>query len=424
LQHFTKQGSFIVKIHWAGKMFCAGFFFASAPLQGASPQPLLPAAQQPARGDRIESIRVTRPFTLEQLRTKPDSTVVVSADGKQSATVGELRRRVDARQRELATMQPGKFLTGGFAQTRSPRGIRAVSLFQQSMIQETRLAQSVRTKPVSGKSFAGVQEKLRSRELVTPQPGISSVNNKIRGYIVSPRSYLTIKGLEFGDAVGNVNVIGAHFPGGGIGLRIVDWRKDEIYVLVPPEIRGVVDHDVSMQVITRSNKTFRLGDGKFIAAREEIVVPSNLTQIIDFRSATVWPGAMNNLGIVYRWKTGESINCPLPGKDSLISLPDVKGADPKRFFLGRGFVVVGLNASWGRTDAGNGDGWGYAGSRTFTPGYGFSDWYGDNQERIDVSWGVWRSHRSPDVLLSGFDDCQSMYQLAVVLSGPAGVAPF
>src|SRR5258705_1185 len=119
----------------------------------------------------------------------------------------------------------------------------------------------------------------------------------------------------------------------------------------------------------RSNRTFAPGDGTFIAAREEIAVHSNLAQITDFRSASVWPGAMNNLGIVYRWKTGESIDCPLSGKDSLISIPDVRGAGPKQFFLGRGFVVVGLNASWGRTDAGNGDGWGFAGSRTFTPGY-------------------------------------------------------
>ena len=131
---------------------------------------------------------------------------------------------------------------------------------------------------------------------------------------------------------------------------------------------------------------------------------------------------MTNDGIVYRGKHGESIDCPAPGQDTLIG-PDRPG-HPKSILSARGFALVGLNASWGRTDSGDGDGWGGAGSRTYFPGYGFSDWKGLYQEAIQVRWGVWRSHSSPKILLPGNDFCASSYQIEVVLFGAAGVAPF
>jgi hypothetical protein len=392
------------------------------PSQPQKLQPSSPVGSQPVQIDRVERIRVTRGLTLDRLLTKPDATVVISADGKQSATVGDLRRRFDARQRGITNIQAGKPLTGGFGKVRFPRGVKSASILQQSVIQETTLAESLRSKQVARKAFSSVQQGVVSKELITSQPGISSVNNKIRGYIVSPRSYLTIKGRDFGGTIGRVNVIGSYFPSGGTALRVANWRTDEIYVLVPPEIRGVVDHPVSIQVITSAGQTFRFDDGKFVAAREEIVVRTNIPQMISFESPRGWVSAMSNEGFVNRYKSGESVDCPAPGQDRLRG-PD-RYAYSRSIFAGRGFVLVGLNASWGRTDSGNGDGWGNAGSRTFFPGYGFSDWYGQDQEIIDVSWGVWRSHMSPEIFLSGYDICSSSYQIEVVLSGPAGVAPF
>lgn len=386
-------------------------------------QPIPPAAKQPAQVNRPERIRVTRGLTLEQLLAKPDATVVISADGKQNATVGALRRRFEERQRAIAAIQAGKPLTGGSAKVRFPRGVSSANLLRQSVVQETTLTDSVRSEQVARKAFSNVQQGMVSKELITPQPGISSVNNKIRGYIVSPRSYLTIKGRDFGGTLGNVNVVGSYFPTGGTALRVVTWRTDEIYVLVPPEIRGVVDHPVSIQVITSAGQTFRFDDGKFVAGREEIVVRTNIPQMISFESSPRWPGTMGNDGSVNRFKRGESIDCPAPGKDRLRG-PD-RNAYSRSILSGRGFILVGLNASWGRSDSGNGDGWGFPGNHSFSPGYGFSNWYGQDQEIIDVSWGVWRSHMSPILITeSGSDFCSSSYQIEAVLSGPAGVPPF
>ncbi len=92
---------------------------------------------------------------------------------------------------------------------------------------------------------------------------------------------------------------------------------------------------------------------------------------------------------------------------------------------GRGFVVTGLGAHFGRTDSGEGDQWGDAGSRTFLPGYGFSNWYGEKGNKIDLHWGTWRSHSSSSFggLSGPYDWCVSSYQIEVSVQGPLGV-PF
>src|SRR5688572_1767151 len=125
----------------------------------------------------VERIQVTESTKLEDLLAKPDATIVVSADGKQSTTVGDLRRQVDARQRGIADIQSGKSLTGGMAKVRFPQGAKAVSLLQQSgMMLETTPVESARSKQGTSKAVSGVQESVRSRDLLTPQPGIHSVN--------------------------------------------------------------------------------------------------------------------------------------------------------------------------------------------------------------------------------------------------------
>jgi hypothetical protein len=96
---------------------------------------------------------------------------------------------------------------------------------------------------------------------------------------------------------------------------------------------------------------------------------------------------------------------------------------------------------FGRTDAGDGDLYGHAGDRVFTPGYSVGDWtraslavtrqHSKEVWMIPVSWGVWRSHTSYAGLGAQFraagepdDLCESNYQVALTLTGPAGVAPF
>jgi hypothetical protein len=104
------------------------------------------------------------------------------------------------------------------------------------------------------------------------------------------------------------------------------------------------------------------------------------------------------------------VSCRAPSTDRITVV------DP-----GRGFFITNLQLLWGRTDTGDGSSQGDAGGRYFQPGYGVGGWEGDS---IDIHWGVWKDHESPDLFLSGSDNCQSDYGLALVLTGPAGVSPF
>src|ERR1700687_1700997 len=72
-------------------------------------------------------LRLKQNVTLQQLLTMPDTTVVQSPDGRQTATVGDLRRRVQAQRQVLAAIQSGKYLTGGRASVRSARGLSTLN---------------------------------------------------------------------------------------------------------------------------------------------------------------------------------------------------------------------------------------------------------------------------------------------------------
>jgi hypothetical protein len=48
----------------------------------------------------------------------------------------------------------------------------------------------------------------------------------------------------------------------------------------------------------------------------------------------------------------------------------------------------------------------------------------DAVSKLQVRWGVWRSHRSPGFERSTWDECLSAWQLtALTLYGPVGVKP-
>jgi hypothetical protein len=324
---------------------------------------------------------------------------------------------VEARDRAIAAIRSGHFtLSGGLGQSRSERALSRVRLVMDATAHESSLAASLRTRRgvEAARSPAGatggLQSHLETHSLTAaPTDGIGAVNGKSHGFVVSPGGYLTILGHGFGDTVGQANVIG-QFPGGSEALRVVDWRADEVYTLLPPGLRGVVDQPVAIQLITRAGKTYRIDRGQFVAAREDITLTTQITRVVRFQSAPNWTATLSDDGRVGRWAGAESMNCANPGTDILTTV------DP-----GRGFVVTGLTARWGRSDSGNGDMDGDDGSRTFFPGYGFGAWQGDS---ISASWGVWRSHTSPYFMLSAYDLCESDYQIAVILTGPAGVAPF
>ena len=345
------------------------------------------------KGSGVERILASA-LTLQQALAKPDATKLVHPDGKES-TVGELRKRAKAREILLAT-KPLAFGTGGPIKMASLRGTTQKKSFVDIAKEESAAAIALRTPKTT---HHGPNYK--------PTVGIGLVNGKLHDFVLSPGGNVTIVGGEFGDTMGQVNVIG-QFPGMAAALKVVDWRGDEIYAIFPTGVRGVPDHDVSLQVITSAGKTFRLAGGKFIATREDQVVMKNIPSLVRFESAGNWPASMGDSGQVHRWQAGDSIACKSPSADRLIVL------DP-----GRGFSFANFKMWYGRTDSGMGSASGEDGSRTFYPEYAFGNWQGNT---IDMRWGVWRDHESPYLALPGYDTCLSDYTIAVILSGPAGVA--
>jgi hypothetical protein len=113
-----------------------------------------------------------------------------------------------------------------------------------------------------------------------------------------------------------------------------------------------------------------------------------------------------------------------------------------------GFDVIGATLGHGRTDSGDGDGYGQPGGRVFFPGYGFGAWTDDRVTRplgggtedfvsaLPINWGVYRAHRSPNVAAgvsfagpyvnstNESNLCSSYYEITSLrLYGPAGVTP-
>lgn len=357
-----------------------------------------PAFQRPASAAKIS----VSSLTLEQALAKPDGTVLVGHDGK-DVTVGQLRRLHQHRQDKLARSKtPRAFLVpASVAKTKSPRGLSRVADGGHALAADIAAANALRSSRLAsvGPNRAKIQR---------PQPGLWEVNGKPRNFVLSPGKPVTLTGLGFGGTMGQANAIG-QFPGGALSLRVVDWHDDQVDALLAPDVTGVPDQPVVVQVVTGGGKIYKLDGGRFYASRREITLTTGIPRMVRL-AASGQPAAMSDDGVVSRVTTGESINCFATGADTLTTV------DP-----GRGFVVTGLGATWGRTDSGDGDEMGDAGSRTFSPGYGFGDWNGDS---IRVNWGVWRSHSSPYGMLSGSDVCSSDYQISVSLSGPAGVQPF
>lgn len=341
-------------------------------------------------------------LTLEQALAKPDATVLKGKDGK-DLTVAQLRRAHQNRQKTLAALKvPKSFLVAGSTgKTRAPGGLSRAGAGAQLLAADVAAAQSLH----SARLGPGGPNRAKFQR---PQPGIYEVNGKMKNFVLSPGKPLSIGGFGLGTSMGQANAIG-QFPSGAVSLRIVDWHDDQVDALFPPDVRGVPDQPITVQVVTPAGKIFKLDGGKFYATREDVTLTHGIPRVVRL-AAGGRSASMSDDGTVYRTDYGESINCFPPSADTLTAV------DP-----GKGFVVTGLGATWGRTDSGDGDYNGDAGSRTFFPGYGFGEWSGDS---IRVNWGVWRSHTSPYGMLSGWDSCVSSYQIAVSLSGPAGVSPF
>lgn len=351
----------------------------------------------------VQTLRVTPGLTPEQVLARPDSTILIGPDGRQT-TVGDFRRLLQKREQGAAAMKQRPRLTGQVV-SRSPSAAARVRAHQQWVALEIATATQIRS--ARGSSRSNLESSVGTKASAAIQPGVWKVNGKPQGFIVMPAGTVVIEGFGFGEGMGQVNVFG-QFATGAAVLRIVEWHNDLVVALFPEGLRGFVDHDVRLQLVTRDGKIYFLNGGTFVATREEITVVENLARLVRFRSSPNWPVDFD--GGVSRMNSYHTLTCAQPGVDTL-TIPDP----------GRGFIVTGLSASWGRMDSGDGDRYGDPGSRAFFPGYGLGNWNGDT---IDVHWGVWREHSSPIYVAPGHDTCLSQYSIAVTLWGPVGVSPF
>lgn len=259
-------------------------------------------------------------------------------------------------------------------------------------------------------------------QMLNPPPGIWFVNNRDKNFVLTPGGYITISGKGFGDTLGQVNGFGAA-DGRRLTYQVLDWHDDQIYAALPIGVRGMADQGAKLQVVTSGQKTFLISTGRFYATREEITVTNDVTRVLVRAFAPQWTTTMSSAGRMDRMTFGPDIDCPGTGQDTLY------------FRAPPTWQVSGITYWVGRTDSGNGDGQGNGGSRVFTPGYSTGNWSETTSRdsngpfQMDVlpfNWGVWRRHSSCEITLAGCqaDECDSNYQVAVSLIGPAGVAPF
>src|SRR6185312_11403586 len=279
----------------------------------------------------------------------------------------------------------------------------------------------------------------RTQDTLASQPdGIWFVNNKARDFVITPGGNVVIFGKGFGERAGQVFAKGlTGFPGGAAALQVTAWSNFEIDAVLPAGIRGVRDlSGVATQVVTPAGKSFTLGNGRFFAAREEIVLTTNLDRLIEFQmfgwttseDASVTsdtgshPNVLDTNGNVRRLEAGISdFDCERSSHDILVFS-----------HVPAGFTVSGIAFWSGRTDAGDGNGYGGSGNRMYFPGYSLGDFYTTSQatnhlqsasfDAIQINWGVWRSHNSAGSFSTW--ECSSNYQVAVSLVGPAGISPF
>jgi hypothetical protein len=269
--------------------------------------------------------------------------------------------------------------------------------------------------------------------------GIWFVNNKENGFLVTPNGYVTIQGKGFGATPGQVKLLVTSVYGDAYspGFQVIDWHDDEIFASLPRVI-DIFDQTATVEVVTHSGASYRLGGGIFHAARDEYYWDDGLDQVIQIRSNANW--AITRWGAdggVIRYDTGGSIDCKAPGTDYLyVTL--AKGDQQA------GFVLSGISATFGRTDSGDGDIAGDPGDRVFTPGYSLGEWTrgspvgtfqvaqaiargeSTQTDMMPVSWGVWRTHsakKPPFEVLSDLTDSGLSLLGNIVFSGDFSSSP-
>jgi hypothetical protein len=259
--------------------------------------------------------------------------------------------------------------------------------------------------PYAGRVFVPPEDKGRL--------GIFAVNGRIVNVTLTPGGRVILWGAGFGTAPSGVSISGGALDRNPVRLQVESWAPDEIHAVIPQGTRGVLDEPKAIvDVHTAGGAWYRFEGVSFVAAREPITVTDDATINAYASVAYGHPWAPNRIQfpLVDREANGVSIDCMAPGSDGL------------EFRNLRGFVVTHVTAVHGRTDSGDGDENGDAGSRVFTPGYGFGSWY---RNVVEYKWGVFRSHSThAHDPYQWHDHCSSKYRItSLTLFGPAGVTP-
>lgn len=379
------------------------------------------AAQAQVRTDRLQSLGTTqqavqplivnRNTSLADLLAKPDNTVLVMPDGKRTS-VAALRNALRTRDETLAALQKTSA-----AQPTGPRnrqaagGVRAPGLEMQASLSSSRWGKAV-------------DANTQTRAITVLEEGVHYIVTTQGNRNVSPGDTLTIVGRGFGDTLGEAALVG-QFPGGATRLQVLNWRDTEVKTKVPADIRGVLDHDVELQVVTAARRTMPSSKGgHFIAAREEVTLDRGVGRVLRMASKSAPAATMTDDGVVNRWISGPgaSTTCWVPSHD------DFDIVEP-----GRGWALTGYWYWTGRQDTGTGDATGHRGWRAFQGEYRPQVNERDPGNRVlTMKFGVWESFSSADPSVldtylmndTSARGCGSWYRIHPILSGPAGTSPF
>jgi hypothetical protein len=271
--------------------------------------------------------------------------------------------------------------------------------------------------------------------------GIFAINGRTKNIQLTPGGKVTITGIGLGEPT-DVKLTGGGLEHHPVLMRVVSRTPTRIDAEIPSNTRGSPDEaKASLEVRSSSGATYRFDGVSFVAARAEVTVtdPNVMSAYVAFIATDQkWKTAGWSPVGSKRVEAGKSINCRAPGTDHV------------HFKRRNGFDVVGASMTTGRTDSGDDDENGNAGSRVFTPGYSFGDWVDENitdmffgplASDLTVNWGVFRSHTSPHAYVRGtyapplyanvdanttdpLDHCSSDWTFSsLTLYGPAGVAP-
>jgi len=105
--------------------------------------------------------------------------------------------------------------------------------------------------------------------LVAPAPAPAAATPALSGMLgqLKPGSAVILFGSNFGTLEGEVRMYGT-FPNGFIKLSVDSWGNGGIGVFVPADIKGVLDQQVTLKIVTKAGASSNYKTAPFTAARE------------------------------------------------------------------------------------------------------------------------------------------------------------